>query len=285
MAGKIDPAEVDQVLANLAANSRDAIAGVGSVTIATSNVVIDDAWCASHLGWVAGDFVKLSFRDTGKGMSRETLENIFEPFFTTKGLGRGTGLGLATVYGIVKQNKGFVDVQSEPGAGTTFDIYLPRTTDAVPARYARLEDAVPTGTETVLVVEDDEGILKLVRGILERLGYSVLLARTPGTALELVDRHTGPLQLLLTDVVMPELNGRELRERVSTRRPGIRTLFMSGYTADVISRCGLVEEGTNFIQKPFSVRALAVKVRDVLDHPAREGCMGWRGQRLGIRRQ
>ena len=264
---KMDPAQVDQLLANLAANSRDAIDGVGSVTITTANVVIDDGWCAAHVGWVAGDFVRLSVRDTGKGMSRDTLENIFEPFFTTKGLGRGTGLGLATVYGIVKQNNGFVDVQSEPGAGTTFDIYLPRTAEAVPVRHPGLEDAVPTGTETILVVEDDEGILRLVRGILERLGYSVLLARTPAAALQLVDRHSGPLQLLLTDVVMPELNGRELRERISLRRPGIGALFMSGYTADVISRRGLVEEGTNFIQKPFSVRALAAKVREVLDHP------------------
>jgi CheY-like chemotaxis protein len=262
---KVDPAQVDQVLTNLAANSRDAIAGIGKLTVATSNVTIDEAWCQAHAGWVPGDYVMLTVSDTGKGMSQETMEHLFEPFYTTKEVGKGTGLGLSTVYGIARQHDGFIDVQSEVGFGATFRICFPKARGAATGVRREADGAAPQGTETVLVVEDDESILKLVQSHLRRLGYRVLVAHKPGDAVRLVQRHEGPLQLLLTDVVMPELNGKQLHERLLSLRPGMKALFMSGYTAELISQRGVVEAGTVFIQKPFSMLALASKVREVLD--------------------
>jgi CheY-like chemotaxis protein len=199
-------------------------------------------------------------------MSREVRENIFEPFFTTKEVGKGTGLGLSTVYGIVKQNEGFIYVASEPGKGTTFKIYLPRFV-AETAQVASEEaaDKPPTGTETILLVEDDEAILNLGKIILENLGYTVLATPTPVQAIHLAEDHPGDIHLLITDVVMPEMNGRELAEKLSAIRPNLKCLYMSGYTADVIANRGILDEGLNFIQKPFLSDDFAVKVRQVLD--------------------
>jgi two-component system, cell cycle sensor histidine kinase and response regulator CckA len=263
---KIDPSQMDQILANLAVNARDAISGVGTITMRTENVVIDDSNSAEIPEFIAGQYVLLTVNDTGAGMSKEVRENIFEPFYTTKELGKGTGLGLSTVYGIVKQNDGFINVASEPGKGTTFTIYLPRfeaETAQVPSEAAAGKP--PTGTETVLLVEDDKPILTLSKMILEYLDYTVLAAPTPGHAIHLVEDHPGDIHLLITDVVMPEMNGRELAEKLSAIRPNLKCLYMSGYTADVIAHRGILDEGLNFIQKPFGAVDLAAKVRQVLD--------------------
>ncbi len=264
---KVDPSQVDQVLANLVVNARDAISGVGAITMRTENAVIDDSICTDHLELIPGDYVQLTVSDTGEGMSQEVRENIFEPFFTTKELGKGTGLGLSTVYGIVKQNAGSIYVASELGKGTTFKIYLPRF-EARIAQAASQEAAGerPTGTETILLVEDDEAILNLSKTILEKLGYAVLAAHSPVHAIDLVEEHTGELHLLITDVVMPQMNGRALAEHLGAIRPNLKCLYMSGYTADVITHQGILDEGVNFIQKPFGSDDFASKVRQVLDH-------------------
>jgi len=200
-------------------------------------------------------------------MSKEVRENIFEPFFTTKEVGKGTGLGLSTVYGIVKQNEGFIYVVSEPGKGTTFKIYLPRF-EAKTAQFPSEEatDKPPTGTETILLVEDDEAILNLSKMILENLGYTVLAAQTPADAIRLAEEHPGDLHLLITDVVMPGMHGRELAEQLGAIRPNLKCLYMSGYTADVIAHRGILDEGLNFIQKPFLSYDFAARVRQVLGH-------------------
>jgi PAS domain S-box-containing protein len=264
---KIDPSQVDQILANLAVNARDAIFGVGAVTMRTENIVVDDSHRAETPELIPGDYVLLTVSDTGAGMNKEVRENIFEPFFTTKEVGKGTGLGLSTVYGIVKQNDGFIYVASEPGEGTTFRIYLPRfeaETAQVPSEHVAV--LRPTGTETILLVEDDEAILNLGKIILENLGYTVLAARTPGHAIHLAEEHPGDIRLLITDVVMPEMHGRELAEKLSAIRPNLKCLYMSGYTADVIAHRGILDEGLNFIQKPFGGDDLAARVRQMLDH-------------------
>ncbi len=263
---KIDPSQVDQILANLVVNARDAISGVGAITMRTENVAIDDSNRAETPEFIPGDYVLLTMGDTGAGMSQEVIENIFEPFFTTKDLGKGTGLGLSTVYGIVKQNDGFIYVASEPGKGATFKIYLPRFEDETARGIPEVAAGKPpTGTETILVVEDDEAILNLSKLILENLGYTVLAAQTQVHAINLVREHPGELHLLITDVVMPEMNGRALAEQLGAIRPNLKCLYMSGYTADVIAHRGIVDEGVNFIQKPFGSDELAAKVRQVLD--------------------
>ncbi len=227
------PSQIDQMLANLCVNARDAIAGVGKVTIETGNATFDDAYCADHTGFVPGEFVLLAVSDDGCGMDKETLENIFEPFFTTKEVGQGTGLGLATVYGIVKQNNGFINVYSEPGTGTTFKIYLPRHAGQAAETQGKSSPAILRGRdETVLLVEDEPAILEMGKIMLERLGYRVLTAGTPGEAMRLAEEHAGEIHLLLTDVVMPEMNGRELAEQLQSRYPNLKCLFMSGYTAE-----------------------------------------------------
>jgi CheY-like chemotaxis protein len=264
---KIDPSQVDQILANLVVNARDAIAGVGAITLKSANVVIDDSTRAEAPELIAGQYVLLTVSDTGTGMSKEVRKNIFEPFFTTKELGKGTGLGLSTVYGIVKQNDGFIYVESEHGKGTTFKIYLPRfeaETAQVPSEEITIKRL--TGTETILLVEDDEAILDLGKMILENLGYTVLAARTPVDAFNLVDEHPRDIHLLITDVVMPEMNGRELAEKLSAIRRNLKCLYMSGYTADVVAHRGILDEGVNFIQKPFRSDDIAARVREVLDH-------------------
>jgi PAS domain S-box-containing protein len=264
---KIDPSQVDQILANLVVNARDAISGVGAVTMRTENVVIDDSNRIETPEFIPGEYVLLTVNDTGAGMSQEVRENIFEPFFTTKEVGKGTGLGLSTVYGIVKQNDGFIYVGSEPGKGTTFKIYLPRfEAETVQVSSEVAAGKPPTGTEIILLVEDDEAILNLGKMILENLGYTVLAAQTPVHAIHLVEEHPGDIHLLITDVVMPEMHGRELAEQLSAIRPNLKCLYMSGYTADVIAHRGILDEGVNFIQKPFRSDDLAARVRQVLDN-------------------
>jgi len=263
---KIDPSQIDQILANLCVNARDAIAGVGKVTIETQNAAFDETYCADHAGLVSGEYVLLALSDDGCGMDKETLSHLFEPFFTTKGAGKGTGLGLATVYGIVKQNNGFLNVYSEPGQGTTLKVYLPRYEGkAEQTRMEGPQEPVMRGHETVLVVEDEEALLDLNKRILEKQGYRVLAASTPSEAIRLAEDYPGEIHLLMTDVVMPEMNGRDLSDKILSRYPHMRCLFTSGYTADVIAHHGVLDEGVHFIQKPFSRKDLAAKVRKALD--------------------
>jgi PAS domain S-box-containing protein len=263
---KIDPAQLDQILANLAVNARDAIGGVGRLTIETENVSFDQDYCAAHPGFSPGAYLMLAVSDDGCGMDEQVMSHLFEPFFTTKEPGKGTGLGLATIYGIVKQNNGFIKVYSEPGHGTTFKVYLPRAEGESAAERVEAEAGTTRGgTETVLVVEDEAAILELARESLEQLGYTVLTAGSPGEAIRLTHERAGPIQLLITDVVMPQMNGRQLAERLTAARPGLKCLYMSGYTADAIAHRGVLEEGVRFIAKPFSLSVLAAKVREMLD--------------------
>ena len=263
---KMDPSQLDQILANLCVNARDAIANVGQVTIQTDTVDFDDVACSSYVDCVPGTYVRLTVADNGSGMDEETLKHVFEPFFTTKGLGRGTGLGLATIYGIVKQNKGFISLYSEPEIGTTFNIFIPVHRGEVVQEQVEATDLIPQGRgESVLMVEDDPTLMEIGRMMLERLGYEVLSADTPGEAIQLTRERSGEIHLFLSDVVMPEMNGRELIDRLLAIRPGVKYLFMSGYTADVVIHRGVLDDGINFIQKPFSVKDIAVKVREVLD--------------------
>jgi PAS domain S-box-containing protein len=262
---KMDLSQIEQILANLCVNARDAITGVGKVTIETGNCTFDEAYCADHAGFAPGEYVRLAVSDDGRGMEKETLDKAFEPFFTTKGEGQGTGLGLATVYGIVKQNNGFINVYSEKGKGTTFRIYLPRQ-EGQPVKIKKDNGRafLESRGETVLVVEDEPAVLKLACRILRQLGYQVLAAESPGAALRLAEDFSGEIDLLITDVILPEMNGKELEVRIRKTRPAIRCLFMSGYTANVIAHRGLLDEGVQFIPKPFSVGDLAAKVRTVL---------------------
>uniref|UniRef100_UPI0040560D6F ATP-binding protein n=1 Tax=Candidatus Electrothrix sp. TaxID=2170559 RepID=UPI0040560D6F len=263
---KMDPSQIDQILANLSVNARDAIDGVGKLTIETGRKSFDEDYCSDHPGFIPGDFVLLAVSDNGCGMDKNTLDNIFEPFFTTKEVGKGTGLGLATIYGIVKQNNGFINVYSEPGQGSTFKIYLPRlvadedTDKAVPEKKA-----AAGGTETILLAEDEPSILRMTRMMLERNGYTVLSAATPTEAMEKAKNHSGFIDLLMSDVVMPEMNGRDLAGQITEIYPGIRLLFMSGYTANVIAHQGILDDGVAFIQKPFSMADMTVKIRELLD--------------------
>ncbi|WP_187426698.1 PAS domain S-box protein [Geothermobacter ehrlichii] len=263
---KMDPAQINQILANLCVNAQDAIADTGKITIETRNVTFDNDYCARHTGSIPGKYVLLAVSDNGCGMDKETLANIFEPFFTTKETGQGTGLGLATVYGIVKQNNGFINVYSEPGHGTTFKIYLPRYQGE--ARLPRQDGhgvTAPCGQETILLVEDEPAILDATKTMLEQQGYTVLPASSPGEALRLAEAHSGEIHLLMTDVIMPEMNGRDLARNLTALYPNLKSLFMSGYTANVIAHHGVLNENVNFIPKPFGMQALCVKVREVLD--------------------
>lgn len=262
---KIDPSQIDQVLANLCVNARDAIGGVGKVTIETGTATFDEAHVSDHSDTMSGEYVLLAISDNGCGMDKEVLGHIFEPFFTTKEVGQGTGLGLATVYGIVKQNQGFIIASSEPGCGTTFKLYLPRhAAEAAQAHEHGPAQPAVCGHETILLVEDEPSILMVGRRVIESLGYKVLTAGTPGEALQLARQHGDEIQLLLTDVVMPEMNGRELAKQILALYPGIKHLYMSGYTADVIAHHGVLNEDIHFIQKPFSKQDLAEKLREAL---------------------
>jgi PAS domain S-box-containing protein len=265
---KVDPSQIDQILANLCVNARDAIKDNGRITIETQNCTIDTNFCKNHLEAVPGEYVRLSVSDDGVGMDKETILHVFEPFYTTKALGKGTGLGLSTVYGAVKQNNGFINIYSEPGHGTTFSIYLPRDAGSRSGQTMEEEGSVAQvarGQETILLVEDDPAILNVTSQMLEGQGYTVLKASAPGEALQLVSEHSGMIHLLMTDVVMPELNGSDLAKKILASYPQIKRLFMSGYTADVIAHHGVLDEGVHFIQKPFSLSNMAAKVREVLD--------------------
>jgi len=262
----VDPTQIDQILANLCVNARDAIANVGKITIETGNKVLDAELAAATVGAVPGDYVWLAVGDDGCGMDPATLSHVFEPFFTTKEVGKGTGLGLATVYGIVRQNNGFIDAHSELGKGTVFTIYLPRHVGkAVPAHVNGATATVEPGRETILLVEDEAPLLEITQTMLERRGYKVLTASSPGQAIQLAREYAGTIDLLITDVVMPEMNGRDLAKNILSLYPQTKRLFMSGYTADVIAHQGVLDKGVFFIQKPFSAQNLAAKVRKVLE--------------------
>ena len=262
---KMDPAQIDQILANLAVNAHDAITGVGKVLVETKNMTLDEVYCSHHAGFVPGKYVMLSVSDNGSGMEKNILSHVFEPFFTTKEVGKGTGLGLATVYGIVKQNLGFINVYSEPGEGTTFKVYFPRFDENLsddPKEAA--EKTAVGGKETILMVEDEPAILSIGKSILEKLGYTVLTASTPQEAIQLSKACSKPIDLLITDVVMPEMNGKELAQRLMSYFPDLKYLYMSGYTANVIAHRGILDSSINFIQKPFSSVALDHKIREIL---------------------
>jgi PAS domain S-box-containing protein len=262
---KVDPSQIDQVLANLAVNARDAITGVGSITLATENVSMGALDFPSAPEFVAGDYVLLTVSDTGEGIANDTLDHIFEPFFTTKGVGRGTGLGLATVYGIVKQNNGFISVDSRPGMGATFRIYLPRLeAESVSSTVEEVTRRSEGGRETILLVEDDESMLGLSKRMLEGLGYTVLAANNPKEAIGLVEQRAEDIEMLVTDVVMPDMSGRELATRIHEIRPDLKCLYISGYTADMIAHRGVLEESVHFLHKPFGRNDLARKIREVL---------------------
>jgi PAS domain S-box-containing protein len=262
---KIDPTQVDQLLANLCVNGRDAINGVGRITIETGNVRLDADCCAQRQGLVPGEYVLLAISDNGSGIDKALLDKIFEPFFTTKEVGRGTGLGLATVYGIVKQNNGLINVYSEPGEGTTFKVYLPRQEGTVTQDVVAEGDIVPLGQgETILVVEDEEPMLTLNRTMLEHLGYIVLTANTAMEALQLAKNHGSTIDVMIVDVIMPDMNGQDIARAMEPYCPRAKTLFMSGYTANVIAHRGVLDEGVFFLAKPFSTRDLAAAIRTAL---------------------
>ena len=261
---RVDPGQLEQVIINLAVNARDAMPNGGRLTIETSNVVLDADYAGRHVGLTPGPYAMVAVSDNGVGMDAATRARIFEPFFTTKGPGKGTGLGLATVYGIVKQSDGHIRVYSEPGVGTVFKIYLART-DAPPEAEPPRDTTLPHGTETILLVEDDEEVRGLAREVLEHLGYTVLAVTSAADAVLVAERHVGLIDLLLTDVVMPRTGGGELAKAVTAARPETRILFMSGYTDDAIVRHGVLEEGVQLLEKPFTPEALAVKVRTVLN--------------------
>ncbi len=263
---KIDPTQIDQILVNLCVNSRDAIKGVGKITIETRNVIFDEEYCADHAGFKIGGYIMLAVSDNGVGITYEQQDKIFEPFFTTKEIGHGTGLGLSTVYGIVKQNNGFINVYSEPDKGTTIKIYLPKNIEEfyeeypdIPISYTKCRG------ETILIVEDDNSIMKLTERILKDNGYVILSAQNSNEAIRLANEHTSKIDLLLTDVVMPEINGSELAKELQRKYEGLKVLFMSGYTANVIVHQGVLDEGVNFIAKPFSREDLTTKIREIFD--------------------
>jgi len=262
---KADPNQLEQVIVNLAVNARDAMPDGGKLTIETTNVDLDEVFAQAHLGSVPGPYAMFAVTDTGSGMDATVRAHLFEPFFTTKEVGKGTGLGLATVYGIVKQSDGYISVYSEAGHGSSFKIYLPRIATPVGSAAGPQKGGPARGTETVLVVEDEPAVLSLSRRALEAQGYLVLAASDAAAALRVVERHGGMIHLLLTDVVMPGLSGRELADQLTGQRPGIRVLYMSGYPGDAVVQHGTLPAGSAFLQKPFSPDGLARKVRDVLD--------------------
>ncbi len=261
----MDPSQIDQILANLTVNARDAITSTGKVTIETANAVLDTAVVRHHTGWRAGEYVALSVSDTGCGMDTEIRGHLFEPFFTTKGVGKGTGLGLATVFGIVHQNGGFIDVVSAPGHGTSVKIHFPRSEAPAEPAVAPPAHRPPRGTETVLLVEDEPQVLHLGRRILLQYGYRVVSAPSPEAALSLAAEHADPIHLLVTDVIMPGMNGKALRDRLRISHPKLKCLFMSGYPSDAIAHHGVLDEGLHFLPKPFTVHSLTEKVREALD--------------------
>jgi CheY-like chemotaxis protein len=263
---KADPGQIEQVIMNLALNSRDAMPKGGKLTLETSNATLDETYAREHQPVESGQYVMLAVSDTGHGMAEETMGRIFEPFYTTKEVGKGTGLGLSMVYGIVKQSGGYVWVYSEPDQGTTFKIYLPRvdqpadqpSTEQTPIRFSR-------GTETILLVEDDPQLRELSSSVLSHCGYRVLSAATPDEGIAICESNHQQIRLLVTDVVMPRMNGRQLAERIQRVSPKIRVLYISGYTDNAIVHYGVLDPGLWFLAKPFTLSALVAKVREVLD--------------------
>ncbi|WP_051617437.1 hybrid sensor histidine kinase/response regulator [Desulfonatronovibrio hydrogenovorans] len=264
---RVDPSQIDQILVNLVINARDAISGQGSISIATKNFEMDESFCREHPECLAGDYVLLEVADSGCGMDEHVLSKMFEPFFTTKGLGVGTGLGLATVYGIVKQNNGYIYAHSRPGHGTVFSVYFPGIQGEQASFFGRkqAQQDLARGSGTVLLVEDEEMVLELTSEVLEQLGYTVLSSSSPTLALEKAKEYQGEIDLLVTDVNMPVMNGPELARKIRTVRPDIRVLFMSGYTSDLMRHQDLLCNETLFLQKPFSAEELSQKIRRVLD--------------------
>lgn len=264
---KVDAAQVDQILANLCVNARDAIEKVGKITIETANSSFNAAYCIDNPGFIPGEYVQLAVSDNGCGMEKEIVDNLFEPFFTTKPQGEGTGLGLSTVYGIVKQNSGFINVYSEPGKGTTVRVYFPRHYGALSegGLATKQTSVTVTGNETILLVEDEPALLSLSRRMLENMGYDVIPANGPRQAIELAREYSGQIDLLITDVIMPEMNGSDLCQNLTSANPGLKTLFMSGYTANIIAHHGVLEKGVCFVQKPFSLNDLSLKIREALE--------------------
>jgi CheY-like chemotaxis protein len=262
-----DVHQFERVIMNLVLNARDAMPDGGRITVATRNERLDRAFCRTHPGAVPGEHVELSISDTGEGMDEDTQKRVFEPFFTTKGAGEGSGLGLSVVYGIVKQSQGTIYVDSRPGEGTRFTIYLPAKESPETENTAPVPSgAVPRGSETVLVVEDETAVCMLVARLLSEVGYTVLTAETAAQALRLVDSHDGPLHLLLTDVVLPRgLQGPDLARELTTRRPGLAVLFMSGYPRDAMVNAGRLDEGVRLVEKPFSPGTITRAVREALD--------------------
>jgi hypothetical protein len=265
---RADVHQLEQIVLNLAVNARDAMADGGVLTIKTARIEIDESFTTSHAEMKPGPHALLTVTDTGEGMTPEVATHIFEPFFTTKGVGEGTGLGLATVYGIIKQHEGGVQVHSVPGTGTTFTIYLPLQSDGREDAVEHFAAArvVAGGEETILLVEDEAMVRSSARRILERSGYTVLEAGGGRAALTIAGEHDGPIHLILTDVVMPDMNGRQLYENVAALRPDVRVLYMSGYTENVIASRGILDEGIAFVQKPFTVETLTCAIREVLEN-------------------
>ncbi|MHB8139600.1 MAG: PAS domain S-box protein [Smithellaceae bacterium] len=261
---KIDPSQVEQILINLAVNARDAMPDGGKLTIATTNIYIDDFYCENHIGFTPGHYVRLSVSDNGTGMDKEILQNIFEPFFTSKETGKGTGLGLATVYGIVKQNSGLINVYSEPGSGTTFTIYFPSTTIEKDIQEEPETEQALTGQGNILLVEDDQMVLQITKGMLEFMGYVVIVSKNPLDAVAICKNPDTSIDLVITDVVMPIMSGKELRNKLIEIRPDIKVLFMSGYPANIIAHHGVLEEDVQFIEKPFTIQSLAGKVAEAM---------------------
>jgi len=266
---RADPSQIEQVIMNLVVNARDAMPNGGRLLIETANVELDAAYAQDHATVRPGRYVMLAVTDTGIGMDADTVAHIFEPFYTTKGSGSGTGLGLSTVYGIVKQSGGYIWVYSEPGKGTTFKVYLPRVDDRleISSTIEAPSAAARNGKETILLVEDEPGVRELTNMVLSGRGYSVLEALNPQDAERLAENHGSEIHLLLTDVVMPGISGRELAKKLTARHPNLRVLYMSGYTYNVIAEDGTLEEGLSFLQKPFTPQILAQKVRETLDRP------------------
>ncbi len=265
---KLDPSQLDQILTSLLVNARDAIDGAGAITVTTTNVTLDEGFCERHPESRPGDFVALTVEDTGCGMTPEMRSQIFEPFFSTKGGGVGTGLGLAAVYGSIRQNGGFILVESAPGDGATFTIYMPRTDEPLPPDADQTVDAGGP-THVVVLVEDEPAVLTLTETVLRQHGFGVHAFPTPAAALAFLDEHAGPLDLLVTDVMMPGMTGRDLVREVHARRPDVPALYMSGYPADVIARQGLLDPGVAFLQKPFSVGTLISRASEILREKAR----------------
>jgi two-component system, cell cycle sensor histidine kinase and response regulator CckA len=265
---KVDPGQIEQVIMNLVVNARDAMAGGGRLMIETANVNLDTEYARRHIAVKPGAFVMLAVTDTGCGMDADTQSHLFEPFFTTKEKGKGTGLGLSTVYGIIKQSGGNIWAYSEIGKGSTFKVYLPRV-EAEVRSYKPKEPVsmVAGGTETILLVEDEEAVRTMISRVLHGNGYRILEAGNGKEAMEICRQHTGPIHLMVTDVIMPQMSGRELAEQIAPLRPEMKVLFMSGYPDNAIVHHGVLESGTAFLQKPFNLRALEGKVREVLDGP------------------